>query len=82
MRILAPISMLLITVPSAMLAEGWPTWGRLSRGSQYSPLDQINRDNATDPEVAWTYRTGDFAGKMAKFCNSFGLQSLPILLPD
>ena len=74
--------MLLITVPAAVLAEGWPTLGRLSRGSKYSPLDQIKRDNATVPEVAWTYRTGDFAGKMAKFCNSFGLQSLPILLPD
>ena len=82
MRILAPISRLLITVSSAVLAEGWPTWDRLSRGSKYSPVDQINRDNVTDPVVAWTYRTGDFEGKMARFCNSFGLQSLPILLPE
>jgi len=38
-------------------------------------LKQINRDNVTDLEVAWTYRTGDFEGKMARFGNSFGLQS-------
>jgi quinoprotein glucose dehydrogenase len=82
MRILAPISILLITASSALLAEAWPTWGRPSRGSKYSPLNQINRDNVTDPEVAWTYRTGDFEGKMARFGNSFRLQSVPFLLPE
>ena len=36
----------------------WPSYGNDLGGSRYSPLDQINRDNVRDLEVAWTYRTG------------------------
>ncbi len=30
-----------------------------STGSQYSPADQINRDNVANLQAAWTYRTGE-----------------------
>ena len=63
-------------------ADDWPTWGGPPGGSKYSPLSQINRDNVNDLEVAWTFRTGDFEGRMAPYGNSFGLQAVPILLPE
>lgn len=39
----------------------WPYYGRDPGGSRYSPLDQINRSNVRDLQVAWIYRTGDFS---------------------
>jgi len=38
-------------------AGDWPSYGNNVGGSRYSPLDQINRDNVDELEVAWTYRT-------------------------
>ena len=40
-------------------ARDWPTYGGQASGTQYSSLDQINRDNVHDLRVAWAYRTGD-----------------------
>lgn len=39
----------------------WRTFGGDKTNSQYSALDQINRDNVAQLEVAWTYHTGDHA---------------------
>ena len=36
----------------------WPSYGNSAKGTRYSPLDQINTDNAAEIELAWTYRTG------------------------
>ena len=82
MRILASLTVIVAMTCSQALAEGWPTWGGPPGGSKYSPLDQINRDNVKDLEIAWTYRTGDYEGPMARYGNSFGLQAVPILLPE
>jgi len=54
-------------VPLAMIlpyafAQDHTTWSEYSGGSdsaQYSPLKQINRENVSRLEVAWTYPTGD-----------------------
>ena len=73
---------LLTASMSVNAVEGWPTWGGPPGGSKYSTLDQINLDNVDQLEVAWTYRTGDYVGKMARFGNSFGLQAVPIMLPE
>jgi len=73
--------LLLLPATLTLAEEGWPTWGGPPGASKYSTLDQINRDNVQDLEVAWTYRTGDFTGPMARWGNSFGLQAVPILLP-
>ena len=32
-------------------------------GNRFSPLDQINRDNVADLELAWEYHTGDLPGE-------------------
>ena len=36
----------------------WPSYGNSPKGTRYSPLDQINADNVSQLELAWTYRTG------------------------
>ena len=36
----------------------WPQYGNTYGGSRYSPADEINTDNVSELEVAWTYRTG------------------------
>ena len=37
---------------------GWPTYGNDPGGTRYSPAKQIGRDNVSQLQVAWTYRTG------------------------
>ncbi|MDE0128137.1 MAG: pyrroloquinoline quinone-dependent dehydrogenase [Gammaproteobacteria bacterium] len=52
----------------AQTAEGnddaageWPNFGRDPGGSQYSPLDEINRENVGHLEQAWVHHSGDYA---------------------
>ncbi len=37
----------------------WSHYGGPSDGSRYSALTQINKENVSQLEVAWTYKTGD-----------------------
>jgi len=37
----------------------WPSYGGDPGGSRYTPLDDINAENLSDLEIAWSYRTGD-----------------------
>lgn len=39
----------------------WTNYGRTPDGTQFAPLDQITPDNVSKLQVAWTFRTGDFA---------------------
>jgi quinate dehydrogenase (quinone) len=39
----------------------WTNYGRTPDGTQFSPATQINPDNVSQLQVAWTVRTGDFA---------------------
>src|SRR5919106_619435 len=43
---------------SSIADAGWPAYGRDPGGSRYAPLAQVNRGNAGQLKVAWTYRTG------------------------
>ncbi len=45
----------------AMAVGGWPTYGGDPGGSRYSPLDQINKDNVAQLQVAWSFEVGDAA---------------------
>lgn len=41
-------------------AEGeWRAYGADKAGSKYSPLEQINKDNFTDLEIAWRWQSVD-----------------------
>ena len=44
--------------PHSSEATGWPTYSNDPGGTRHSPARQINRDNVTQLQVAWTYRTG------------------------
>ncbi|NHN36544.1 membrane-bound PQQ-dependent dehydrogenase, glucose/quinate/shikimate family [Pseudomaricurvus alcaniphilus] len=40
----------------------WRAYGHTNAGTRYVQLDQINRSNVHELEVAWTYRTGEVTG--------------------
>lgn len=42
--------------------DEWPAYGGSAAGIRYSRLDQINRSNVGQLEVAWTYDAGEGAG--------------------
>lgn len=60
-RWLAAFSICLGVAPSAPAREdvGWPNPGNDKGGTRYAAIDQINRENVKDLQVAWTYNTGD-----------------------
>ncbi|MDM9624201.1 glucose/quinate/shikimate family membrane-bound PQQ-dependent dehydrogenase [Rhizobium sp. S96] len=39
--------------------KNWESYGNTPGGSRFAALDQINRDNVSKLQVAWTYHTGD-----------------------
>ena len=39
--------------------QAWPVTSATKGNTKYSPLDQINRENVHQLEVAWEYHTGD-----------------------
>ncbi|MDQ8035606.1 MAG: membrane-bound PQQ-dependent dehydrogenase, glucose/quinate/shikimate family [Bordetella sp.] len=51
----------LTAVDPALAQKDWAHYGNTPGGSRYAALDQINRGNVRDLQVAWTYRTGDVA---------------------
>jgi quinoprotein glucose dehydrogenase len=59
--------------------DDWPAYGRDAGGTRYSSLDQINRDNARQLKVAWTYRTGAEDVKSASSGNA-AFESTPIVV--
>lgn len=45
--------------PSTAAGVDWPVYLGDKAATHYSTLDQINRDNVSELEVAWTFDTGD-----------------------
>ena len=47
-------------------AEGgeWQRYGADSGSTKYSPLEQINRDNVADLDIAWRWRTDNFGPRL------------------
>lgn len=48
-------------VDAAKEQGNWEHYGNTPGASRFVALDQINRNNVKDLQVAWTYRTGDIA---------------------
>jgi quinoprotein glucose dehydrogenase len=65
---------------AAPVENGWPVYGGDQGGSHYSQARQINRDNVTDLDVAWTFRSGDM-DRYGQEMSKTSTQSTPILLP-
>jgi len=86
-RAALPALLLIVNICFAGGHEGadqdgsWDTYGGHEGGGRYSELDQINRDNVADLEVAWTYRTGA-QKRHPKLIAKSGYQATPILLPE
>ena len=55
----APASLASTPRPQLETGADWPAYGGTHAALRYSPLDQINRDNAATLTEAWQYRTGD-----------------------
>ena len=53
----------------------WPYYGGDSGNTKYSPLDQINRDNFSDLEIAWRWKTDNFGPRP-----DYNLRATPILI--
>ncbi len=51
----------LTPVDPAAAQKDWAHYGNTNGGSRFAALDQINRGNVDQLQVAWTYRTGDVA---------------------
>jgi quinoprotein glucose dehydrogenase len=63
--ILAAGALLLVALPvSAQTGDngngGWTHWGGDAASTRYSPLEQIDRDNFANLEVAWVWRGDNF----------------------
>src|SRR5215472_16702032 len=50
---------LLLLVPCAGWAQDWRFYGGNARGTRFSSLQQINRQNVGALKQAWTYHTGE-----------------------
>jgi len=61
----ALLSVLILPIAPCCLAQpgtGWPVYNGGLDGDHYSSLTQINKENASQLEKAWTYDTGEQGG--------------------
>ena len=61
MKLVLVLSVQLCAVFAAGGAD-WPAYGGGPEGTRFSPLTQINRSNASQLQLAWTYDTADGPG--------------------
>jgi quinoprotein glucose dehydrogenase len=78
--VVAALFALSLIAPSAVTAQdNWPAYGHDAGGTRYSPLTQINRDNVTKLQVAWTFHVEDISdGSDGR--KRTGLETTPILI--
>src|SRR5712691_643405 len=65
------------------LSQGeWPAYAGTYAAARYSPLTQINKDNAKNLRVAWRWKSPDMAIKQAKpeIGPSFVNESTPLMI--
>lgn len=58
------------TAPASASQDNWQFYGRTPAGTRYTPAAQINRENVSELEVAWTFQTGEVAEKGSEFQNT------------
>jgi quinoprotein glucose dehydrogenase len=59
-------------------ASDWGYYGGDVFGQHYSSLDQINRNNVTQLQVAWTYHTGELGENFAR-AGKLTFEATPVL---
>jgi len=80
LRTTACVTLLLTQLWFGAVAQTWMHYGGDEGGSRFSALDQIDRDNVAELELAWTYRTGAVA-ENPRLKPFIDFQATPILLP-
>jgi quinoprotein glucose dehydrogenase len=61
-RLSAFICGLIVLCPAFAQHRDWPVYGGAPENNRYSALKQINRENARQLKVAWTFDTGETGG--------------------
>src|SRR4051812_47377991 len=61
--------------PLTTAAGEWPSYTGDTRGSRYSPLDQINAANFSGLEVAWRFKTDSLGPRP-----EFKLEGTPLMV--
>ena len=74
------VAVLLATSASAPAQQGaqdgeWRYYGADSGSTKYSALDQIDRDNVADLQIAWRWRTDNFGPRV-----DFNYQATPLMV--
>jgi quinoprotein glucose dehydrogenase len=59
--------------------EEWSYYGHDAAGTRYSPLTQINRENVSTLQVAWTFHTGDVSEGRGRRKRS-GFETTPVMI--
>jgi len=70
----------LLLVAAVAVAADWPNYGNDPGGSQYSPLDQLDRSNVRKLKPAWEHRSGDLVEKPGLEGTSY--EVTPIVVND
>ncbi len=65
---------------SSLSADDWPHYGNDPGGMRYSPLEQINRDNVGELDVAWEYDTPDFADGLSGSPTRSAFEATPLMI--
>ena len=78
--VLAVLSVSALLAPSASPQYGavdgeWRSYGGDTGNTKYAPLDQIDRENVTDLEVVWRWKTENFGARP-----NFNFQATPLMV--
>ena len=58
----------------------WRAYGRDALGSRWSPLTEINRENVSRLQPAWTYHTGETSPELAPARRKRALEVTPLVI--
>ena len=58
----------------------WPSYGGDPGGSRYTPIGDINAENLSQLEIAWTYRTGDVSDGKGEFSVTSAFELTPLMV--
>lgn len=68
-------------LPAVLPADTtWSYFGATQSGTRYSPLTQVNRDNVSRLEPAWTYRTGELDRLGEAQAHNQSFENTPIIV--
>ena len=59
---------------------GWAYYGGTQDGIRYSSVDQLTRENVSDLEIAWIYRTGETERRGQDLITNSSTQNTPTLV--